>query len=259
MSNADRLVEIMARLREPEGGCPWDLEQSFETIAPYTLEEAYEVDDAIRHGDMDGLREELGDLLLQVVFHAQMAREAGHFDFDAVVEGICEKLVRRHPHVFSGRSLDSAEEQTRVWEEEKARERGRRARSQGREADPFDGIPIALPALWRAVKLQRRFAREGGADPDAGELLREAGAILARIGSRPAPPEGCGEKTARDIGELLAACAQLASKLGVDPERALCHRNESFEERCRSQLRRRASADAAGGEEIHPEGGTPVE
>jgi len=256
MTKADRLVDIMARLRDPDGGCPWDLEQSFETIAPYTLEEAYEVDDAIRHGDMNALCEELGDLLLQVVFHAQMAREAGYFDFDAVVDGICEKLIRRHPHVFSGPAIDSAEEQTRVWEEEKSRERARRARSEGREVDPFEGIPAALPALWRAVKLQKCFARQGGADPDARELHREAGAALAGIGRRLAGGDDADADAAREIGELLTACAQLARKLGVDPERALCQRNQVFEDRCRDELRRRGPAGVV---EIEEEVETSVE
>src|SRR5262249_20228106 len=144
----ERLLEIMAKLRDPDGGCPWDLEQDFATIAPYTIEEAYEVDDAIRREDWDGLRDELGDLLLQVVFHAQMAREAGHFDFADVVRAICDKLVRRHPHVFGGAKVDTAHAQTAAWEQQKADERAARG-----ETSAMDGVPLALPALLRARKL----------------------------------------------------------------------------------------------------------
>jgi len=259
MSKAERLVEIMARLRDPEGGCPWDLEQSFETIAPYTLEEAYEVDQAIRQADMEGLREELGDLLLQVVFHAQMAREAGHFDFDGVVDGICEKLIRRHPHVFGNAVVESAEEQTRVWEEEKDRERARRARSRGLEVDPFEGIPVALPSLTRAVKLGKRVAREGGSDPDAPELHGQAEVALARLGRRLVAGEVSDAAVGGEIGELLAAAARLALKLGVDPERALGDRNRAFEEASRDQLRRRAAGGASDSREAETEDETPVE
>jgi nucleoside triphosphate diphosphatase len=200
----DRLVAIMARLRDPNGGCPWDLEQDFASIAPYTLEEAYEVDDAIRRHDMPGLRDELGDLLLQVVFHARMAEEAGHFDFAGVVAGLCEKLVRRHPHVFGDAKVESSAAQTESWEAIKAAERA----EAGRAADLLADVPLALPALARAAKLQRRAARAG----------------LAA-----APPEPGGEKLdAAALGERLFALVALANREGLDPEQALRDANERF-------------------------------
>ena len=166
----DQLLDVMARLRDPAGGCPWDLEQSFETIAPYTIEEAYEVAEAIRQGDRAALRDELGDLLLQVVFHAQMAREDGSFDFDAVARGIAEKMIRRHPHVFAGEETDvrgSSPGQPRTWEAQKAAERDARALAEGRTPSVLDGVALALPALLRAEKLQKRAARVGFDWPEA--------------------------------------------------------------------------------------------
>jgi len=204
MSPIDRLVAIMARLRDPNGGCPWDREQDFASIVPYTLEEAYEVDDAIRRGDMQGLRDELGDLLLQVVFHARMAEEAGRFRFDDVVEGICEKLVRRHPHVFGDAKIESSAAQTESWERIKAAERA----EAGHERDAFDEVPLALPALARAAKLQRRAARAGlgAALPEAPDEKLDAGAL----------------------GEKLFALVALANREGLDPEQALRDANARF-------------------------------
>ncbi|MBV8306271.1 MAG: nucleoside triphosphate pyrophosphohydrolase, partial [Gammaproteobacteria bacterium] len=172
MSQAERamaeLLALMARLRDPERGCPWDRSQSFATIAPYTIEEAYEVADAIEHGDRQHLREELGDLLFQVVFHARMAEERGWFDFAAVAEGIREKLVRRHPHLFAGATL-AAEDLVRVWEEQKAQERAATsaAAAAAGSSAVLAGVPRALPALTRAAKLGRRAARVGFDWPDA--------------------------------------------------------------------------------------------
>jgi ATP diphosphatase len=204
VSAIDRLVEIMAKLRDPKGGCPWDLEQDFASIAPYTLEEAYEVDDAIRRGDMPGLKDELGDLLLQVVFHARMAEEAGHFGFGEVVEAICAKLVRRHPHVFGDAEVHSSAEQTESWEAIKAVER----EEAGRAGDPLGEVPLALPALARAAKLQRRAARAGLSvalpDPPA-EKLDTAG-----------------------LGERLFALVSAANRDGLDPEQALRDTNARF-------------------------------
>jgi MazG family protein len=200
----DRLVAIMAKLRDPEGGCPWDLEQDFASIAPYTLEEAYEVDDAIRRGDMAGLCDELGDLLLQVVFHARMAEESGHFAFADVVEGLCEKLVRRHPHVFGDAKIETSAAQTESWEAIKRSERA----GNGRPDDPLADVPLALPALARAAKLQRRAARAG------------LGAAL---------PEPSGEKLdAAALGERLFALVALANREGLDPEQALRDANARF-------------------------------
>jgi ATP diphosphatase len=209
VKSVDRLVAIMARLRDPQGGCPWDLEQDFASIAPYTLEEAYEVDDAIRRGDMKGLAGELGDLLLQVVFHARMAEEAGHFRFDDVVDAICEKLVRRHPHVFGDVAIESAAEQTESWEAIKAAERA----EAGTPADPLDEVPLALPALARSAKLQRRAARAGHA------------AALPEV-----PAE---RLDAAALGERLFALVALANREGLDPEQALRDANARFVARVR--------------------------
>ncbi|MCZ7619029.1 MAG: nucleoside triphosphate pyrophosphohydrolase [Myxococcota bacterium] len=150
MTSIERLLEIMARLRDPRDGCPWDVEQTFETIAPYTIEEAYEVDDAIRRGDLEALRDELGDLLLQVVFHARMAQEAGHFDFASVARAICDKLVRRHPHVFGDAEARTAAEQLDAWEEQKANERA--AQHEAGTPSALDGVAQSYPALLRAQK-----------------------------------------------------------------------------------------------------------
>jgi MazG family protein len=211
VSSVDELVAIMARLRDPEGGCPWDLEQDFASIAPYTLEEAYEVDDAIRRGDMKGLRDELGDLLLQVVFHARMAEEAGHFAFGDVVAGLCEKLVRRHPHVFGEARVETSAAQTESWERIKAEERA----EAGAGADPLAAVPLSLPALARAAKLQRRAERAG------------AGAAL---------PETPGEALdATALGERLFALVARANRAGLDPEQALRDANARFVARVRAR------------------------
>ena len=208
----ERLLEIMAKLREPGVGCPWDLEQSFATIAPYTIEEAYEVDDAIRREDWHGLRDEVGDLLLQVVFHAQMAREAGHFDFAGVVSAISDKLVRRHPHVFGDAQIETAEAQTHAWEQQKAEERAARG-----ETSAMDSVPLALPALLRARKLISRARRAGLAKPDGS----------------PEDPV-----TERAIGELLFAAVALAERAGIDSEQALREANAAFERRMRAGERK---------------------
>lgn len=210
----ERLLAIMARLRDPQGGCPWDLEQSFATIAPHTIEEAYEVDDAIRRGDMDGLREELGDLLLQVVFHAQMAREAGLFDFDAVATTLVEKLVRRHPHVFGDAEVKDADAQTRLWEELKAAERAEKSGA-GVTPSAIDGVALGLPALLRAQKLVRRASR---ANLDVAGVTVDA----AWSAHRAAP-------SADALGELLFALAREAASGGVDAEIALREATSRFE------------------------------
>ncbi|MEA5445328.1 nucleoside triphosphate pyrophosphohydrolase [Gammaproteobacteria bacterium AB-CW1] len=222
----DRLRTIMARLRGP-GGCPWDREQDFSTIAPYTIEEAYEVDDAIRRGDMDGLRDELGDLLLQVVFHAQMASEASRFDFDDVAEGIADKLVRRHPHVFGNASYASSEEQTADWEAMKAAEREARG-----EQSALDDVPLALPALKRATKLGKRASRSGFDWPDPTGPLDKIREEIREI--EEAMEEGAGhERLEGEIGDLLFAVTNLARHLKVDAETALRGCNAKFERRYR--------------------------
>ncbi len=214
-----RLLEIMARLRDPETGCPWDIEQSFATIAPYTLEEAHEVADAIDRQDWGDLRGELGDLLLQVVYHAQMAAEAGHFGFAEVVAAIRDKMVARHPHVFGSESRDkSAAQQTKDWEALKARERA--------GARTLAGVAMALPALTRAVKLQNRAARVGFDWPTTGEVLdklvEEAHEVVE---ARETLSQA---EIAEEIGDLLFVMANLSRHLKVDPEAALRGANAKF-------------------------------
>jgi MazG family protein len=208
----------MERLRDPERGCPWDREQTFATIAPYTIEEAYEVAEAIRSEDWKALADELGDLLFQVIFHARMAEEAGHFDFATVVEAICEKMERRHPHVFGTTSIADAETQSHAWEEHKARERGR---------DVFGGVALALPALKRAQKLQARVAHVGfdwaGPEPARAKILEELGELDAarRSGADPAKLED-------ELGDILFAAVNLARHLKIDAETALSRTNFKF-------------------------------
>jgi MazG family protein len=228
----DRLLAVMARLRSPNGGCPWDLEQDFATIAPYTIEEAYEVADAIERQDMAALMDELGDLLLQVVFHAQMAREAGTFDFAEVAAAISEKMIRRHPHVFGDVSIETAEAQTRAWEEHKEHERRSKATAEGRTSSVLDGVAAGLPALMRAVKLQRRAARVGFDWPSALDVFlkidEELSEIKSELGSIPSP-----DRLLDEVGDLLFAVVNLARHLDVDPEAALRHANGKFERRFR--------------------------
>jgi len=242
MSEAERavgaLLALMARLRDSERGCPWDRAQSFSTIAPYTIEEAYEVADAIEHGDREHLREELGDLLFQVVFHARMAEEQGWFDFSAVANGIREKLVRRHPHLFAGADL-AAEDLVRVWEEQKAQERAA-ANSHGRAAGAstvLAGVPRALPALTRAAKLGRRAARVGFDWEDARavrskvlEELHEIDAALADSGGAP-EPAGPPQALVDELGDLLFSIVNWSRHLQVDAEAALRSANNKFERR----------------------------
>lgn len=222
----DALREIMRRLRDPKGGCPWDIEQSFETIAPYTIEEAYEVADAIRSGDREALRGELGDLLLQAVYHSQMAAEEGSFDFDDVARGIAEKMVRRHPHVFGDTEIGSAEEQTRHWEEVKQAERAKET-----DDSALAGVALALPSLMRAQKLQRRAARVGFDWPDhAGvldKIVEEAGEVAE------AQARGDTTDIAEEYGDLLFVVAVLGQHLDVDAEEALASANRKFERRFR--------------------------
>jgi ATP diphosphatase len=232
----------MRRLRDPEKGCPWDKEQTFATIAPYTIEEAYEVADAIRREAWEELRGELGDLLLQVVYHAQMAREAGLFDFDAVAHGIADKMIRRHPHVFGDAVVESAAAQRRAWEEVKAAERAREV------ADPsvLAGLPLALPALTRAEKLQRRAARIGFDWPEPAPILSKIEEELDEVRASLAAREPK-EKLAEELGDLLFAVVNLARRLEVDAEEALRAANAKFERRFRAveERARAAGSDPA--------------
>jgi ATP diphosphatase len=223
-----RLRAIMRALRTPGTGCPWDLEQSFGTIAPYTIEEAYEVADAIERGDMADLREELGDLLLQVVYHAQLAAEAGAFDMGDVAEAVCAKMIRRHPHVFAhGPDGRTADDQTRSWEEIKAAERA----GKPAQASALDGVARALPGLTRAVKLQARAARVGFDWPDIGgvtaKIVEETEELAAERGGDP-------DRIEDEFGDLLFAVVNLGRWLGVDPDAALRRTNAKFERRFRA-------------------------
>ncbi len=223
MQNTRRLLDLMARLRHPTDGCPWDVRQDFASIAPYTLEEAYEVADAIERRDFDDLRLELGDLLLQVVFHARMAEEAGLFDFEDVAAGICEKLLRRHPHVFADARFDTDAERSAAWEQAKADERA------GRNEGVLDGVARALPALRRAQKLQQRAARVGFDWPDLAPVLDKLDEELAEV--REALDAGDRDAVADELGDLLFVMANLARHLKVDAEDALRRGNAKFERR----------------------------
>lgn len=226
------LLAIMARLRDPDGGCPWDLEQTFATIAPYTLEEAYEVADAIERGSMDDLRDELGDLLLQVVFHARMAEEAGHFSFADVVEAISGKMVRRHPHVFAQAEAATPDTVRGTWEEIKAAERAAKAPADAARPGALDGIPAALPALVRAVKLQKRAARVGFDWPQTAQVLDKLAEETAELKAE----MDAGAPAARiadELGDILFVYANLARHLDTDPEQALAGTNAKFARRFR--------------------------
>jgi len=225
-----RLIEIMAALRNPDGGCPWDLEQDFRSIRHYTIEEAYEVADAIEREDFSDLREELGDLLLQPIYHAQMAKEAGHFDIGDVVEAITEKLIRRHPHVFGEVAADGAADAQNRWENIKAGERAAKAERKG-ESEPsiLDDVPMVLPALARAEKLTKRAAKVGFDWPDLPAVRAKVTEELAEV----AEAEATGDEAAlhEEIGDLLFAVANLARKAGIDPEAALRDANAKFTRR----------------------------
>ncbi len=225
----------MAALRDPSRGCPWDQQQDFSTIAPHTIEEAYEVADAIARGDLDDLQDELGDLLFQVVYHARMAEEAGRFDFAAVARTIADKMVRRHPHVFGGSAFRSVEAHSAAWEAQKHAERSMRA-----ETGTLAGIPAALPALTRAAKLTSRAARVGFDWPDVESVLRKLDEEVAEL--RAELPEAKDERLVDEVGDLLFVLANLARKLGLDPEACLRHANLKFYDRFGSMEQAAASA-----------------
>jgi nucleoside triphosphate diphosphatase len=226
-----RLLDIMAALRTPGTGCPWDLEQNFESIAPYTIEEAHEVADAIARDDLSDLRDELGDLLLQVVFHARMAQEQGAFDFGDVVESICEKLVRRHPHVFGDAQHLAPEAVKGLWEQIKAEEKAERAVRRGvsERESALAGVPAGLHALARALKLQVKAGKVGfdWNDPLAvlAKIREESDEIAKEIGA------GNSVRAGAEVGDLLFAVVNLARHLGIDPEAALRSTNAKFERR----------------------------
>lgn len=231
-----RLVEIMAALRTPQTGCPWDLEQNFSTVAPYTIEEAYEVVDAIARGDLDDLKDELGDLLLQVVFHARLAQEQGAFELGDVVEALTSKLIRRHPHVFGDTRDLSPEAVKRAWSEIKAAEKAERAARRMAAGLPpedgggvLDGVPVVLPAMTRALKLQEKAGRVGFDWNDAGAVLDKIREETAEVSE--ALAQGGIAAIQDEVGDLLFAAVNLARHAGVDPEAALRGTNDKFTRR----------------------------
>ena len=231
--NVERLLEIMARLRDPVQGCPWDQEQNFASIVPHTIEEAYEVAEAVESGSLDELCDELGDLLFQVVFYARLAEESGAFAFGDVVDRIVDKLVRRHPHVFGGAAVADAREQSRAWEEHKARERA----AKGDEDGALTGVSRTLPAMTRAAKLQKRAARVGfdwpSAEPVFDKIEEELDELRQELSSGSSPA-----RVAAETGDLLFACVNLARHAGCDAESALRDANAKFERRFRAVERR---------------------
>lgn len=238
----ERLKAVMARLRDRDSGCPWDVEQNFATIAPYTIEEAYEVADAIERDDMGGLREELGDLLFQVVFHARMAEEQNLFDFNQVADDLATKMIRRHPHVFAAAEIRDSSQQTEAWEQHKARERQEKSGDDSALAN----VPVALPALTRAQKIQKRASRVGfdwgdvlPALDKVAEEISELRAELNRAEEKYAGPgavkaaEDTAERTEEEIGDLLFAVVNVARLAGADAETALRRATSKFERRFR--------------------------
>ena len=242
-----QLLKIMARLRDPLSGCPWDREQTFDSIAAHTIEEAYEVADAISRGDMEELKDELGDLLFQIVFYAQMAQEQGRFDFQGVVDAINEKMLRRHPHVFADEAVADVAEQNAAWERHKAQERS--LKSAGQASGQLHGVALGLPALLRAEKLQKRAAKVGfdwtRIQPVLGKVREELAELEQELARQSAAT-----RLREEMGDLLFSCVNLARHLGVDAEGALRDANGKFERRFQAlesvlAQRGRAPADAS--------------
>jgi nucleoside triphosphate diphosphatase len=219
-----RLLDIMAALRDPETGCPWDKVQDFDSIAPYTIEEAYEVVDAIAQRDFAALPDELGDLLFQVVYHARMAEEAGHFDFAQVAKCINDKMIRRHPHVFGDAASRDAAQQTEAWEAGKTEERAAR-----RQTGTLAGVPVGLPALTRAAKLTKRAARVGFDWPSAEQVLVKLDEEIQELKDELSDADP--ERLKDEVGDMLFVLANLARKLDLDPESCLRHANDKFSRR----------------------------
>ncbi len=232
-ANIQRLLDIMARLRQKEGGCPWDIEQTFESIAPHTIEETYELVEAIEKKDAKAIKEELGDVLLQVVFHAQMAREAGLFDFDSVAKATADKLVERHPHIFGEQKAETANDVVTIWEKNKQAKRAEKAENEGRAESVLDNVSTALPAMTRAVKLQKRAAHVGFDWDEAAAVFAKIKEEIAELETEVADNKG--EAYLKDeLGDVLFAVTNLARKLDIDPEAALRGTNAKFERRFRA-------------------------
>lgn len=224
----------MEQLRHPEKGCPWDIEQNFKTIAPYTIEEAYEVAAAIDEGDIESLKGELGDLLFQVVFHSQMAKEQGSFTFDEVVNAVSDKMIRRHPHVFGDGNIKDAEAQTLAWEQQKQAEREQKSKDQGSTPSLLDDVPVALPALLRALKLQNRAARVGFDWPEVSQVIdkmkEEIIELSEALVDQQKNPHSNSDNAhiEEEFGDLMFVCANLGRHLNLDPEEALRKANSKF-------------------------------
>lgn len=223
-----RIIDIMRRLRDPETGCPWDVEQTFETIAPYTIEEAYETADAIQRGNLDDIRDELGDLLLQVVFHAQIAEDAGQFNLADVANGVADKMIARHPHVFGKDQRPTVDGQKHLWEEIKAEERAAKG-----NAGVLDDVAMGLSPMLRALKLQKRAARVGFDWPDFQQICDKLDEEVAELRVELTAPERDATKVADEVGDILFVAINMARKAGVDPETALLACNRKFENRFR--------------------------
>ena len=224
--NIQKLLNIMAKLRDPVDGCAWDVEQDFKSIAPYTIEEAYEVAEAIEQNDMDALKDELGDLLFQAVFHARMAEETGHFNFSDVVDAISDKMIRRHPHVFGNENYRNAEEQTVAWEEQKAKERAAK-----KQKSILDGVTVGLPALSRAVKLQKRAARVGFDWPETTQVIDKLQEEMKELSEELIKNQADHDKIEEEFGDMMFVYANLARHLKIDPEKALRRANSKFTNR----------------------------
>jgi nucleoside triphosphate diphosphatase len=250
-SPIQRLLEIMARLRDPNTGCPWDRQQNFATIAPYTIEEAYEVADAIERKDPIALLDELGDLLFQIVFYAQMATEDGTFNFDDVARTISDKMIRRHPHVFASQENLEPETQYQSWEKLKAAERQARAAGSEQVASALDGVADALPALMRAEKLQKRAARVGFDWPDIAPVFDKINEELEEVQAAMSDA-AAGSKIKEEVGDLLFSVVNLARHLGIDPEDALRDGNKKFDRRFRA-IETRLADDGRTPTEASPE------
>lgn len=222
----DRLAEVMRRLRDPETGCPWDIEQSFETIVPYTIEEAYEVADAVKRSDMNDLREELGDLLFQSVYHAQMAQEAGHFTLGDVIETITEKMISRHPHVFGERKAENPEDVNAIWDELKSKERAQKNTDISHHSSALDGVAHALPALLRAEKLQKRAAKTGFEWTNPTDILDKLEEEIAEM--RRAIKNKDFQNQQEELGDIFFVLTNLARHLGISAETALRSCNDKF-------------------------------
>ncbi len=226
MDNLQKLLDIMEKLRDPNDGCAWDVEQTFETIAPYTIEEAYEVAEAIDNKDMDALKDELGDLMFQAVFHARIAEEEGHFNFADVIDAISDKMIRRHPHVFGDENYRDSEDQTIAWEEQKARERAAK-----KQKSILDGVTVGLPALTRAVKLQKRAARVGFDWPNTSGVIDKLNEEMAELSEELIAKKQDHEKIEEEFGDMMFVYANLARHLKIDPEQALKKANNKFTRR----------------------------